>query len=62
MCESSVFLEKEGEQELVLAEVAYMKPTEEGWLLTTIFGEKKAVAGRIKEINLLDHKIILTAP
>ncbi len=61
MCESSVYFEEDGEQELVLADVAYMMPTEDGWLLTTIFGEKKAVAGRIKEINLLDHKIILTA-
>lgn len=60
MCESSVYVEKDGEQELVLADVAYMTPTDEGWLLTTIFGEKKAVAGRIKEINLLDHKIVLT--
>ena len=61
MCESTAFLEKDGKEELLLAEVGYFKPEGGDYLLRSILGEEKLVEADLKEINLLEHKIILSA-
>jgi len=58
MCESKVFLEQAGKRELVLEDVASIVREGEQWVLTSIFGERKALRGVLVEMRLLDHEII----
>ncbi|MCX8118536.1 MAG: CooT family nickel-binding protein [Desulfobacterota bacterium] len=59
MCEANAYLFKEGKEELILEDISVLRPEPEGLYLQNIFGEQKRVRARIKEMNLLDHRIIL---
>ena len=59
MCQSSVYLVKEGREELVMEDVSVIKPQGEELLLVGMLGEKKRVKARIKELQLMDHRILL---
>ncbi len=60
MCESSAFvLGKDNKLEKVMENVVNVDPTEGKVYLTDLLGEQKIVDGFIKEIRLMDHKIIL---
>ncbi len=61
MCESKVYLEREGKRELVLADVASVVRQGDEWVLTSIFGEKRSLRGMLAEMRLLDHEIIFRA-
>lgn len=59
MCEANAYL-KEGNEEILLMEsVDIVEPYEHGLKLVDIFGTQKFVQARIKDMNLLNHKIIL---
>jgi len=62
MCEATAYILKDGKEELVLEDIALLRPEGEGLYLQNIFGEQKRVKARIKEMNLLDHRIILEEP
>ncbi len=59
MCEASVYLVKGGREELVLEDVAILRPERDELYLQNLFGEQKRMKARIKEMNLIDHKIVL---
>ncbi|MEW6026852.1 MAG: CooT family nickel-binding protein [Planctomycetota bacterium] len=59
MCESNAYLIKNGREELFLESVSMVRPEGNKVLLQSILGEEKSVTARIKEINLMDHKIVL---
>ncbi len=59
MCESNAFLVDGDKEQLVLEDVAFIRPEEEMLRLRNIFGEEKTLRAEIREINLLEHKIIL---
>jgi predicted RNA-binding protein len=59
MCEASAFLIKEGKEEVVLEDVMILRPEEGELYLQNIFGEQKRIKARIKEMNLVDHRIVL---
>lgn len=59
MCLSKVYLKKNGEQELLLEEVASVKFEDNKLFLRTLFGEQKEVNAGIKEIDLMKHSILL---
>ena len=59
MCESNAYLQKEGKEELVLENVSFLRSEREGVHLQNVFGEKKWIKVRIKEMYLVDHRIIL---
>jgi predicted RNA-binding protein len=59
MCESNVYLLKEGKEELVLEDISILRPEKDELYLQNIFGEQKKIRARIKELNLIDHRIIL---
>ena len=62
MCEANAYLIKDGEESLIMESVDILKPEEEGlWHLENIFGEQKDVKARIKEMNLVDHRIMFEA-
>ena len=60
MCESSAFvLGKDNKLEKIMENVVNVDPVEGKVYLTDLLGEQKIVDGFIKEIRLMDHKIIL---
>ena len=62
MCESNVYLLKDGNEELVMENVAVVTPIEKNkYLLKGLLGERKEISGVIEDINLMGHKITLKA-
>lgn len=60
MCEASAYLiTDDGTEELILERVDTVVPQDGGLMLCSIFGHQKFVKARIKEMALVDHKIIL---
>lgn len=60
MCESAAFMLKNNELHKVMENVVSVDPCEGKVYLTDLLGDQKIVDGVIKEIRLMDHKIILT--
>jgi len=59
MCEANAFLFKDGQEELLLEAVDLIEPEgENSFRMVSIFGEQKIVKGKIKTINLVNHKIV----
>lgn len=62
MCEANAYLLKDGEEELVMESVDIVEPQgDDSWKLVDIFGDQKIIKGRIKIMNLVDHKILFDA-
>ncbi|OEH84802.1 hypothetical protein BHU72_08185 [Desulfuribacillus stibiiarsenatis] len=59
MCEANAYIIKDGKEELLLERVDKIVPHEDGIFLKNIFGEQKIVKASIKEMALVNHKIIL---
>ncbi|MDO0469623.1 CooT family nickel-binding protein [Clostridioides difficile] len=60
MCESSAFICKiNNELEKVMENVVNIDPCDGKIYLTDLLGEQKIIDGIIKEIRLMDHKIII---
>ena len=59
MCESNVYLATPHGEQLVLADVTSIKPEGDGYRLVNLFGEQVDLRGRIKDIDLLKHRIVL---
>ena len=60
MCEAHAYLlDKNGNEELFLKSVDKVIPSEDGITLVSIFSERKKIKAFIKEMALLEHKIIL---
>ncbi len=59
MCEANAYLFKEGGEELVLEDVSIVRPEKDEIYLQNIFGEQKRIKARVREMNLLDHRIVL---
>lgn len=59
MCEANAYIFKDGKEEIYLESVDILKPEGDSIYLRSIFGEQKLFRGKIKEMSLLNHKIIL---
>lgn len=59
MCEANAYLLEDGQHTLVLESVDEVVPTDNEVFLKNIFGQRKTVSGRIKELKLVSHCIIL---
>lgn len=61
MCESSAYLvNKKGEEEKIMDYVIDIVPNNDGRLtLSDLLGGTKIVNGRLKEVKLLNHKILI---
>jgi predicted RNA-binding protein len=63
MCESNAYLiDEDGNEELVMEDVNYLRPDGGQVLLRSIFGEEKTVQAKIREMNLTSHRIVLELP
>jgi predicted RNA-binding protein len=59
MCEANVYLVRDGQEELIMESVDIVEPETDGtYRLIGIFGDQKLVRGRIKLMNLVNHKIL----
>jgi predicted RNA-binding protein len=63
MCEANAYIydQESGEERLFLERVDRLTPVNDSLLLENIFGEKKYIAATIKELRLVEHRIILLA-
>jgi predicted RNA-binding protein len=59
MCEANAYLIKDGEEELIMENVDTLRPEKNGIYLQDIFGGQRTIKARIKEMNLVDHRILL---
>ena len=60
MCEANVYLvDENGQEKLLLEAVDRIVPQEDSLVMENIFGQRKIVKARIKEMQLVEHRIIL---
>ena len=59
MCEANVYLIKDGSEKVIMESVEIMRPEGEDIYFENIFGERLEIKARIKEMNLVDHRILL---
>ena len=60
MCEAKVYLKKDEELELLMEDCISIVPDGNKLILRDILGKSKTVEGKILEVGLLDHKVVLT--
>ncbi len=59
MCESIAYLVSDKGEEKIMENVVYAVPSKNSVFLEDILGDQKVVEGVLKEIKLLDHKILI---
>lgn len=59
MCEANAYLRQGDIEELFMEQVDIIEPSELGLRLVDIFGRQKLIKATIKDMNLLNHIIIL---
>jgi predicted RNA-binding protein len=59
MCEANAYLVKDGEEKIIMENVDILRPEENGIYLQDIFGGQRTIKARIKEMNLVEHRILL---
>lgn len=60
VCEANVYLvDKNGVEKLILDSVDKVLPNKDEILLENIYNERKTVRARIKEMELVNHRILL---
>ncbi len=60
MCEANVYINRNGKEELLMEKVDRMIPGDENNIfMESIFGERRVIQARIKEMQLVHHRIIL---
>ena len=59
MCESAVYVIKDGKETELMQNVVSIKPKGDELVLTDLFGKQIFTKAKIKDLNFLGHKIIL---
>jgi predicted RNA-binding protein len=59
MCEASVYIERDGSEELVFESVEVLEEQGEEVRMVSIFGEEKRLRARVKRFALVNHRIVL---
>ena len=59
MCEANAYIYEDGNESLNLENVDILRPEGDKVFLRNLFGEQKEFEGRIREISLISHKILL---
>ncbi|MHB9111671.1 MAG: CooT family nickel-binding protein [Thermoleophilia bacterium] len=59
MCELAVYLIEDGEEKMLMEDVASIRPEGEKLVLTDLLGQQEIVEAKIKELKLLEHKVYL---
>ena len=62
MCEANAYLDNGDEELLIMESVDMVEPDgDDSWRLVGLFGDQKTVKGRLKRMNLVNHRIIFEA-
>ena len=59
MCQSNVYAIDNGQQELLLEDVVRLEIKGEEVTIEPLFGEAVSLTARIKEIDLMKHRIVV---
>jgi predicted RNA-binding protein len=59
MCESKVYILENGQEKKLMDNVIHIQPENGKLFMYDLLGEQKIVEAAIKEVRLLEHKIIL---
>jgi predicted RNA-binding protein len=59
MCDTNAFIIRDGQEELYLESVNYIRPEGDAVYLRSLFGEEKIFEGKIREISLKTNKVLL---
>jgi predicted RNA-binding protein len=59
MCQTVAYIVEEGKEVAVLQDVVSVVPMEGGIRMVNLFGEEKVIRGRIRQIDLLTHRILI---
>ena len=59
MCEANAYLMKGDEEELFMENVDILRPEMEGVYIQDIFGEQRWLKAHIREMSLVQHRIVL---
>lgn len=59
MCEANAYLKDGSDETLFMESVDIIEPFEDGLRIVDIFGSQKFIQAKIKDMNLLNHRIIL---
>lgn len=60
MCEADVYISRNGKEEIVMEKVDRIVPGEDNNIfMESIFGERRVVKARIKEMELVHHRVVL---
>jgi predicted RNA-binding protein len=59
MCEANAYLVKQGKEELLMEALDILRPEDEMLYLRNIYGEQKKIRGVIKEMNLVNHRVVI---
>lgn len=59
MCEANAYLIRGDEEEIFMESIDILRPEGEKVYIQDIFGEQRWVKAHIKEMNLVQHRIVL---
>lgn len=59
MCEANAYVKNNGSEELLLESVDKIMPEDNVLILENIFGQRKTIKGKIVEMALVEHKIVI---
>lgn len=59
MCEANAYLIRGDEEEILMESIDILRPEGEKVYIRDIFGEQRWVKAHIKEMNLVQHRIVL---
>jgi predicted RNA-binding protein len=59
MCEANAYLVKGDKEELLMENIDILRPEGESVYIQDIFGEQRWIKAHIKEMNLVQHRIVL---
>ena len=61
MCQTTAYLLEDGRETLLMNDVITLTPEQGRVRLVNLFGEELLVTGRIRQMDLLSHKVLITA-
>ena len=59
MCLATVYIEHNGQRQIVMQDVAWIKPESIGLQLTTLLGESRLIQAHIESIDLMNSLVVL---
>lgn len=59
MCEANAYVRNNDSEELLLESVDKIIPEDDKLILENIYGQRKTIKGRIVEMALVEHRIVI---